>query len=701
MAKTISTTIHHSVIYYANASSNPLSIASNGAILATASGSYYALSLVSGLLWTVVNAGTISASAGLGLHASAASVINTGLISAGGRYGVRLEGDSNPADAVVINSGSIINSYAAPVPGLYAAIYLRGRGEITNQAGGLISGTGNGVMTYVFGTMPVTVTNAGTIAGGFYGISSAGQLTVTNSGLITGGTAGVLSVAFGGGTGSDSLTNVAGGLIEGGRYGVTVAGSGTLTNAGTISGGYAAVQFGYGYSDRLIDAPGAMFVGKVSGGNAIGSTAVSTLELASGASTGTLAGLGVGTGFYDFAAITVDPGANWSLTGASTLAAGATLTDAGNLTLASALAGTGTIAFAGSGVVLTVEPGDAPAPTLAGFNNNTLALLGVHETISGFAGGKLTLGGSSAITLSIAGSYSTANFHAAYANGQTVLTACYAEGTAIETGHGPVPVQHLRPGMHLRTASGALRPLRWLGHRRHTDAEVAARDELRPVRLAAGCLGNDLPTRDLRLSPEHALLLDGVLVPAIQLLGLPGITQEPPEAVTYYHVELDTHDAILAEGIAAETYIEEAAGAVFDNAGTRPPPPLTIPCAPRIVAGPVLAAIRRRLGGTDAALAAGPVAGNIESTAPGRIGGWAFQPDTPDAPVRLLIEADGVPCASVLANGFRFDLRRAGLGHGNAAFSYTGPIPHGTKSIAVTRESDRTHIPGSPFPLAA
>ncbi len=718
MAKTISKTITGSVYYSAAsfASANPLTIATNGAILAGA-GVGNALSLASGKEWTVVNDGTISAASGYGISTELATITNNGLIASGSLYGVKLVGDPTLAHSVIINSGTITDSYIGATNNHYSAVDLASAGELTNQSGGLISGASNGVLTYAGsnGALPNAITNLGRIEGGSYGISAAGKLTLDNTGLITGGSFGVVGAHYGAGTnaGANVVTNSAGGTIEGGQYGLVVGGNNsTVVNAGTIGGASYSVIFKRGpqsgYTGLLTDEPGAVFAGAVNGGATLGIGAV--LELASGASTGTLTGLGLNTGFYDMAGVSVNVGAHWSLTGSNSLAAGYTLTDAGRLTLASVLAGTGTIAFSGTGVVLTAEKGDAPQQSIAHFKGNTVALIGVHETIASFGGGHLTLGtlgGAANITLAVAGSYTTGNFTAVYASGETVLTACYAAGTEIETAQGPVAVEHLRAGMRLRTASGALRRLRWLGQRHHAAAEVAARDELRPVRIAAGSLGDGLPRRDLRLSPEHALLLDGVLVPAIQLLGVPGITQEAAGAVTYFHVELDTHDAILAEGAAAETYIDAHSGAVFDNADTRPTPPVTIPCAPRIVSGPVLGDIRRRLGAPETQRAAGPrqttaaVLGHVETCIPGHIAGWALQPDAPEAPVHLLIAADGIPCGTALANGFRFDLRRAGLGQGNAAFSFTGPIPAQARSISVTRQDDGTHLPGSPFTLAA
>jgi hypothetical protein len=129
-----------------------------------------------------------------------------------------------------------------------------------------------------------------------------------------------------------SIGNAAGALISG-YYGVAITGGpGVLLNAGTVestSPSGAAVAFSGGYDNRLIDDPGAVFVGAVRGGNKVGAPSVTTLELASGATTGTLAGLG--TQFIGFGQVTVDAGAHWAWTSSSTVEANATLTNSGTL----------------------------------------------------------------------------------------------------------------------------------------------------------------------------------------------------------------------------------------------------------------------------------------------------------------------------------------------------------------------------------
>lgn len=143
------------------------------------------------------------------------------------------------------------------------------------------------------------------------------------------------------------------------------------------------------------------------------------------------------------------------------------------------------------------------------------------------------------------------------------VAACFAAGTLVSAPQGLVAVEDLKIGDAVLTADGRAVPVKWLG--RQTRAPRFQRLSL--IRVAAGALGDGLPARDLTLTADHALLLDGILVNAGALVNGTTITEvaDLPERVTVYHVETADHDIILAEGTPSETFIDYAARRSFDN----------------------------------------------------------------------------------------------------------------------------------------
>jgi hypothetical protein len=181
------------------------------------------------------------------------------------------------------------------------------------------------------------------------------------------------------------------------------------------------------------------------------------------------------------------------------------------------------------------------------------------------------------------------------------VVACFAGGTRIATDAGEVAVEALRPGMRVRRANGGCAPVVWIGHRRIVCRHHPNPHEVWPVRVAAGAFGAGVPARSLRLSPDHAVFVAGVLIPIRYLVNGSTIAQEENDAVTYWHVECDHHAVILAEGLACESYLDTGNRAAFANGGKvamlRPDFAWRVwearGCAELVLSGPRLAAARR------------------------------------------------------------------------------------------------------------
>jgi hypothetical protein len=146
-----------------------------------------------------------------------------------------------------------------------------------------------------------------------------------------------------------------------------------------------------------------------------------------------------------------------------------------------------------------------------------------------------------------------------------IFEICFMPGTRIATLVGETEVEKLRVGDMVRTADGRSLPVRWIGRQ---TVSVRFADALRlPIRVKASALADGVPSRDLLVSPAHALFVEGVLVQAGALVNGTSITRERnvPPIFTYYQVELDDHALILAENTPAETFIDNVERYGFDN----------------------------------------------------------------------------------------------------------------------------------------
>ena len=177
---------------------------------------------------------------------------------------------------------------------------------------------------------------------------------------------------------------------------------------------------------------------------------------------------------------------------------------------------------------------------------------------------------------------------------------CYCRGTLIRTVDGERAIEKLAAGDQVITRDGAAKPVRWIGRRSYGARMLAGRTHLLPVVFAAGSLGAGIPARTLRVSPMHAMFLDGLLVPAWHLVNGTTVVQDLDcRAVEYFHLELDEHDVIWADGALAETFLDDDSRFLFNNAAEyRPAGPGSREkafCAPRVEDGYALETIRDRV----------------------------------------------------------------------------------------------------------
>ncbi|MGC9270496.1 Hint domain-containing protein [Acidiphilium sp.] len=254
----------------------------------------------------------------------------------------------------------------------------------------------------------------------------------------------------------------------------------------------------------------------------------------------------------------------------------------------------------GAGVTLSgFSGGDSVLlPDLAGISLNQANGMVTILNNSGLVEGSFALESGPSLTVIAAGTGS-----AIVAAGTTDTTSndapCFTRGTAVLTPGGYRPVEQLAVGDAVVTARGGVQPIIWVGSRTLDLAAHATPVRVQPIRIAPGALAPGVPRRALRVSPDHSIFLDGVLIPAKLLINGATIYQERDcLAVTYHHIELERHDVILAEAAPCETYLDTGNRAGFTIAASWPVRQKRWDrdaCATLVTTGPALRTARTRL----------------------------------------------------------------------------------------------------------
>ena len=278
-----------------------------------------------------------------------------------------------------------------------------------------------------------------------------------------------------------------------------------------------------------------------------------------------------------------------------------------------------------------------------------------------------------------------------------VGSACYCRGTLILTDRGEMLVEELQIGDRLMTMSGDAKPIKWIGRRSYSGRFALGRRDILPICIKAGALGEQTPRRDLWISPHHAMFLDGVLIEAKDLINEVTVVQaQSIEKVEYFHLELDDHDVIFAEGALSESYIDDDNRGLFHNASEFQ---ILYPdrvntraryCAPRCDEGYEIEAARRRIdarAGLRTAARQAALRGYVDAVGARSVAGWAQNIEHPDAPVCLDVYVAGQLIGRVLANRYRADLARAGIGSGCHSFEFMLSFNLAEGSAVVVRRS--------------
>ncbi|WP_336944739.1 Hint domain-containing protein [Asaia sp. HN010] len=547
---------------------------------------------------------------------STGSASGATIISSGGKYSVLSGATLVVQNGGFVVSGAVVSGFgngpnnSGAIPGQsggtnYPALIIA-------SAGGIASGSTVGFGGVVMGA------NGGTAAGGT--AIDSGSFAAVNGGFVSGATVGsnggvLASMVSGSGGGAgvviDTHVQAGGYALAGGGFtikGQAFAGSGVVskgtfdigsteilasagTDIGSIVGGTQLVSSA-GVAISSIFSAGTQIVG--AGGWTSGATAYAggRIEVSGGWATNIVLNSGGSfraTAGAQLTGLQVGAAAAASAEAASILSnvvisGGGTLTLGSGATLINATV-SGLTSSGGAGGLLVLQSGAVLSGiTSMGFKSrldidSVQYVSGAKTTYSGNtltitdANGNVLWTGSVA---SIPAGGTSKDFHierdAADGSLIVVYDKCFLKGTMIRTEQGEQLVEDLAVGDRVVACvdgKEVLREVIWVGRRTATVRPGPHDDEAGyPVRIVRGALGDNVPYKDLLVTPEHALFLNDAFVPARMLVNGRSIYYDRTLAhFDYYHIETDEHSVLWSDGAMSESYLDTGDRSAFSQDG--------------------------------------------------------------------------------------------------------------------------------------
>ncbi|MCB8878787.1 Hint domain-containing protein [Acidisoma cellulosilytica] len=366
---------------------------------------------------------------------------------------------------------------------------------------------------------------------------------------------------------SNSLIDSGGTLLLG--SGLGVAGGGRSISATINDSGSEIVSSGGSSNDTIVNVGGYEVVssgGVVSGTNLAGGT----LVVASGGTAGSTIISAGGTEVVSSGGILT--GTTNVMSGGTLDLYGSLLTDGTGTIDLNAPTGGATVVVSGSpsNLIQGIATGDEIVFSNIAFTDSEVIGSGgttIDDVTVNYNGSILEVTSNGVTDEIDVSNVNTFGFDLTSENGELAFEVCFAEGTLIATPDGEVAIESLIAGDMVRTLAGA-KPVKWIGYRTVDLTKLRNPETQRLVRISKGAFAENVPHTDLLITPEHSIFVDGVLIPVRLLLNGGTVARdETIDRYTYFHVELERHGILIANGLTAESYLDTGNRGRFANGG--------------------------------------------------------------------------------------------------------------------------------------